>query len=63
WNSPLGKIGVAATNIAPEGLVRLKGELWTAVSKVSIKTGEKVVVKDIRGIKLIVVKHRKRRKT
>ncbi len=59
----IGKIGVAATNIAPEGLVRLKGELWTAVSKVSIKTGEKVVVKDIRGIKLIVVKHRKRRKT
>ncbi|TES84070.1 MAG: nodulation protein NfeD [Hadesarchaea archaeon] len=59
----IGKIGVAATNIAPEGLVRLKGELWTAVSKVSIKTGEKVVVKDIRGIKLIVVKHRKRWKT
>jgi membrane-bound serine protease (ClpP class) len=59
----IGKVGVAATDIAPEGLVRLKGELWTAVSKVGIKEGEEVVVEDVRGIKLIVAKHRKRRKT
>jgi membrane-bound serine protease (ClpP class) len=59
----VGKIGVAATNIAPEGLVRLKGELWTAVSKVGIRKGEEVVVEDMRGIKLIVAKHRKRQKT
>jgi membrane-bound serine protease (ClpP class) len=56
----IGKIGVATTNLAPKGFVRLKGERWSAVCKGRIRKGEKVVVKGVKGITLIVKRHRRR---
>ncbi|KUO43328.1 MAG: hypothetical protein APU95_06440 [Hadesarchaea archaeon YNP_N21] len=50
----IGAEGVVIKTISPKGLVKLRGELWTASSSEKIKPGEKVVVKDIRGLELIV---------
>lgn len=50
----IGAEGVVVKTISPKGLVKLRGELWTASSSQRIGVGEKVVVKDIRGIELIV---------
>ena len=50
----IGAEGVVVKTISPKGLVKLRGELWTASSSEKIKPGEKVVVKDIRGLELIV---------
>jgi len=50
----MGKVGVATTDLAPEGLVKLKGELWTAVCEEHAKKGEEVVVRRVDGVKLIV---------
>lgn len=56
----IGKIGVATTNLAPRGFVRLKGERWSAVCKGRIRKGEKVVVKGVKGITLIVERRRRK---
>jgi len=40
----IGEIGVAKTDIKPEGKVFVHGELWNATSKDTIKQGEKVRV-------------------
>ncbi|MDI6884176.1 MAG: nodulation protein NfeD [Hadesarchaea archaeon] len=58
----IGQVGAAVTGIAPRGLIKLRGELWTATSKEYIKEGEQVVVKDVKGIMLVVQKHRARKK-
>jgi len=58
----LGEVGVAETNIAPKGLVKVKGELWTARSKVRIEKGEKVVVRNVIGLELVVSRYRERRR-
>ena len=54
----IGKIGVVTTDLAPEGFVRIKRERWTAVCKGRIRKGEKVVVRDVDGITLIVERYR-----
>ena len=56
----IGQVGVATTDIAPDGMVKLKGELWRATSRQWIRKGEKVVVKDLRGL-VVVVKRRGRK--
>ncbi len=58
----IGQVGVAVTGIAPRGLIKMRGELWTATSKERIKEGEQVVVRDVKGIMLVVQKHRARKK-
>jgi len=52
----VGQVGVATTDIAPDGTVKLKGELWRATSETRILKGEEVVVKDVKGLVLIVEK-------
>jgi len=56
----IGKVGVVTAALAPEGLVKLRGELWTAVCKEHAKKGEEVIVKDVKGVKLIVKRRRKK---
>ncbi len=56
----VGQVGVATTDIAPEGMVRLKGELWRASSEKLIREGDEVVVKDVKGLVLIVEKRGKK---
>lgn len=50
----IGEAGVAETAVDPKGLVKVRGELWTATSGERIRKGEEVVVKDVKGIELVV---------
>lgn len=55
----IGKRGFIVKEITPQevGIVKVKGEEWTAVSlndNETIKIGSEVVVKSIEGVKLIV---------
>jgi membrane-bound ClpP family serine protease len=53
--SMVGMAGRAASRLAPEGLVRIRGELWGALSETGdIDSGEEVVVISERGLKLLV---------
>jgi membrane-bound serine protease (ClpP class) len=55
----IGEVGVAVTDIDPEGMVRLRGELWKASSKERIAEGEEVIIRDIKGLMLVVERYRK----
>jgi len=51
----IGAIGVAVSDLDPEGEIRVQGEIWRAVSeKGGVKRGDKVVVVRREGLKLIV---------
>ncbi len=53
----VGHAAEVRTDLNPEGLVFLEGELWTAVSESGqIKAGEEVKVSRVDGLKLFVVK-------
>ena len=54
----IGKIADVTKDITPNnfGEVKIFGEYWTAISDSKIKTGTKVRVKAIEGVKLIVEK-------
>ena len=53
----VGSKGKVASPLAPEGLVRIKSELWGAESEEgNIKKGEEVMVVEQDGLKLIVRK-------
>ena len=47
--------GKVVSSLAPDGVVRIKGELWEAISEEgSINTGEEVTVVGQDGLKLVV---------
>jgi membrane-bound serine protease (ClpP class) len=50
----IGEIGIAQTALAPAGKVFVHGELWDAVSSVSVAAGERVVVRQVDGMTLRV---------
>lgn len=57
----IGKIGVVTEkidNLAPSGLVKVGGNVWTArsVDNSVIEENDKVVIKEISGVKLLVIK-------
>jgi membrane-bound ClpP family serine protease len=53
--SMIGAPGKVASRLSPEGMVRIRGELWGATSNEGdIETGEEVVVVGERGLKLLV---------
>jgi membrane-bound ClpP family serine protease len=55
--SMVGAVGKVASRLAPEGQVRIRGELWHATSNEGdIEAGEEVVVVSERGLKLLVRK-------
>ena len=55
--SMVGSAGRVTSRLSPEGLVRIKGELWKASSEGGdIEVGEEVVVVSEHGLKLIVRK-------
>jgi len=56
--TPRGKIGIAVDNIKPDspGFIKVEGELWRAISTEEINAGEEVVVLDMRGDGVLVVK-------
>jgi membrane-bound ClpP family serine protease len=55
--SMVGMVGRVASRLAPEGLVRIRGELWGATSdEGNIEAGEEVTVVREDGLKLFVRK-------
>jgi membrane-bound serine protease (ClpP class) len=50
----VGEIGVAQTSLSPQGKVFVHGELWDAVSSVSVPPGERVIVRRVEGLILQV---------
>jgi membrane-bound ClpP family serine protease len=55
--SMVGAAGKVAARLAPDGLVRIRGELWNATSNEGdIGVGEDIVVMSERGLKLLVRK-------
>ncbi len=56
----IGEIGKVVEDLTPEGVIKIHGELWKAVSKDGspIKVGEMVRVVEMRGLTLVVEKVR-----
>ncbi len=59
----IGKTGIVTEkidNLAPSGLIKAGGQVWTARSADDsvIEENERVIVKEISGVKLIVIKER-----
>lgn len=53
----IGRTGVAVETLNPTGMVRIRGELWSAESLDNkIEKGEKVVVENLNGLNLLVKK-------
>jgi membrane-bound serine protease (ClpP class) len=53
----VGAAGVAVTDLAPQGQVRVKGEVWTATTpEPPIRQGEAVQVVAVEGLQLTVVR-------
>lgn len=52
----VGEKGIAITKIAPEGEVKLHGEIWKAISDDKIRKGDKIKVIEIEGLELKVKK-------
>lgn len=52
----VGEIGVASTDIKPEGKIIIRGEFWNAFSEEPIEKGEKVEVISVKNLKLQVKK-------
>jgi membrane-bound serine protease (ClpP class) len=50
----IGEVGITQTPLMPAGKVFVHGELWDAVSPVSIPAGERVVVRRVEGLTLQV---------
>lgn len=55
----IGQIGVASTDLAPEGKVFVHGEIWNAVASEPVKTGDRVVVTRVDGLQVKVAPARK----
>ena len=52
----IGELGVADTDLAPEGKVLLRGEYWNASCAQPVQKGEKVRVVGVTGLRLTVQK-------
>jgi membrane-bound serine protease (ClpP class) len=50
----VGQLGIAVTDLAPRGFVRIHGELWQAESDEEIREGTDVLVRDVSGLQLRV---------
>jgi len=52
----IGEIGIAVSNIDPEGQVKIHGEYWKARSDEPIKKNEKIIVIEVERLELIIKK-------
>jgi membrane-bound serine protease (ClpP class) len=51
----IGEIGVAQSDLAPQGKVFVHGEIWNAISATPVAVGGRVVVRKVDGLQLEVV--------
>lgn len=65
WKKPIsgkesmvGMVGIARTNLDPDGQIFIHGEIWQAITSngAPIKNGEKVIVVSLEGLRLTVKK-------
>lgn len=54
WANTVGLVLEAIDPIASKGMVRIGGEEWRAVATVPIPAGTQVVVREVRGTRLVV---------
>jgi membrane-bound serine protease (ClpP class) len=55
--SVVGRVGVAVSDLAPAGMARVEGELWSAVAEDGpIRAGEEVRVAGVEGVRLKVTR-------
>jgi len=52
--SLVGKVGVAVSELWPEGQVKVDGEIWRARCDGGCEPGSKVVVRSVEGLTLVV---------
>lgn len=52
--SMVGRKGIAVTEISPNGMVLIEGELWKASSQAPIEKGSAVIVNKSEGLRLTV---------
>lgn len=52
--SLVGKVGVAVSDLWPEGQARINGEIWRARCAGGCDTGTSVVVRAVEGLTLVV---------
>ncbi len=50
----VGEVGMTQTALAPQGKVFVHGELWDAVSSADVAAGQRVVVRNLDGLRLRV---------
>ena len=50
----VGKVGVAASDLWPEGQVRIGGEIWRARCAGGCDSGTRIVVRAVDGLTLVV---------
>ena len=51
----IGRVGVAISDLAPQGMVRVDGEVWSAVADVEpIHAGDQVQIVAVEGVTLWV---------
>jgi membrane-bound serine protease (ClpP class) len=50
----VGKVGVAASDLWPEGQVKIEGEIWRARCAGGCDSGTAVVVRAVEGLTLVV---------
>lgn len=68
WKKPvtgreglIGKVGIAKTDLDPEGTIFIHGERWQASTKgEAVKEGEEVEVLEVKGLNLLVKKYNRR---
>ena len=52
----IGRVGIATSDFDHQGVVKVDGELWNAVTDMPLKQGERIVVKAVSGLTLTVVR-------
>ncbi|HEY6292597.1 MAG TPA: nodulation protein NfeD [Terriglobia bacterium] len=50
----INQVGVARTDLAPEGKILIRGEIWEARSAQPVAIGGRVRVREVEGLKLVV---------
>ena len=52
----VGKVGIVVSRLAPEGQIRIQGEIWSAISRNTgaVASGREVRVQGLEGRRLIV---------
>jgi membrane-bound serine protease (ClpP class) len=54
----IGEIGIAASDISTEGIVKVHGEIWKAIALQPISQGAKIIVKSVERMQLTVEEYK-----